>query len=54
MRAAIFAEVLPRRLEFHVLVRGAKIAEDRLARLKRKCVGGGYQMQRLKTPEWEE
>lgn len=47
MRAAMFAEVLQRRLEFHVLVRGAKIAKDRLARLKRQYVGGCYQMRRL-------
>jgi hypothetical protein len=39
MRAAMSVEVLQRRLEFHVLVRGAKIAEDRLTRLKRQCVG---------------
>jgi hypothetical protein len=41
MRAAMVARVLLQRLlEFHVLVRGAKIAEDRLGRLKRQCVGG--------------
>jgi hypothetical protein len=48
------ARVLERRLEFHVLVRGAKVAEDRLARLKRQCGGGLWQIQRLRTPKWKD